>query len=150
MTEQGATFDVDRVTPEEFAALVANAEDDQITEVIRDIGTERVLDRVFEGMEQRFRSDKAEGVNATIQFVINDQQEHPYKVDILGGSCSAARGTSGDPKVTISTDLVSFSRMISGQADGMQLFMRGRLKAKGDLMFATRIMGFFDRPTPAS
>lgn len=144
-------IDPENVTPEEFAGLVANADDDQIADVIHAVGTDKVLERIFSGMEERFLADKAQGVDATVQFVITDEgKEHPYAVKIANGSIDATSGTADSPKVTITTGVVPFAKMIGGQAEGTQLFMRGQLRAQGDLMFATRIMTFFDRPTASS
>jgi putative sterol carrier protein len=148
-----AEFGIDpqNVTPEEFAGLVANADDDQIADVIHAVGTEQVLGRVFEGMKERFLADKAQGVDAVVQFVITDDgTEHPYAVQISNGSIETRPGTADSPTVTITTGVVPFAKMIGGQAEGTQLFMRGQLRAQGDLMFATRIMTFFDRPTATS
>jgi len=66
-------IDPAQVTPEQFAGLVAAADDEQIAQVVRAAGTEAVLDRIFEGMEQRFLPDKAKGVDAIVQFVIADE-----------------------------------------------------------------------------
>jgi putative sterol carrier protein len=141
------TIDPARVTPEEFAGLVANADDDQIAQVVRETGTEAVLDRIFEGMEQRFLPDKAQGVDVVVQFVVTDEgAEHAYAVKISNGTCVVDKGRADAPKVTISTDIVSFSKLVAGQAQGPQLFMAGKLKVSGDLMFSARIMTFFDRP----
>jgi putative sterol carrier protein len=135
------------VTPEQFAQLIAQANDEEIVETIHAVGTEQTLDRVFKGFEERFRPDKAQGVSEDIQFVVTDGgEEHPYSVAIKDGSCTATRGRADDPKTTLTTDLVSFCKLIAGQAEGVQLFMTGKLKISGDLMFAQRIMSFFDRP----
>jgi putative sterol carrier protein len=143
-------LDPAEVTPEQFAGLVANADDDQIAEVVRATGTEAVLDRIFEGMEQRFVPDKAKGVDAVVQFVITDEgAEHPYSVTIAGETCKVDKGQAESPKVTITTDIVSFSKLVVGRAQGPQLFMAGKLKVSGDLMFSARIMSFFDRPEAA-
>jgi len=140
-------IDPTQVTPEEFAGLVANADDDQIAEVVRATGTGAVLDRIFDGMEQRFLPDKAQGVDATVQFVVTDDgAEHPYAVKISNGTCAVDKGRADAPKVTITTDIVSFSKLVAGQTQGPQLFMAGKLKVSGDLMFSARIMSFFDRP----
>jgi putative sterol carrier protein len=149
MADQG--FDPSSVSPEEFAGLVANAEDEQIADVIHAVGTKEVLDRVFEGMQERFLPEKAEGVDAKVQFVITDQgTEYPYGVEFANGVCKAGAGSIDSPKVTITTAVVPFAKMIGGQAEGTQLFMRGQLRASGDLMFATRLMTFFDRPVASS
>lgn len=144
-------IDPTRVSPEEFAALVTQADDEQIAEVIHGVGTEQVLDRIFQGMKERFRPESAQGVDATIQFVVTDNgAEHAYSVVIANGSCDVRSERAESPRVTLTTDLVSFAKLIAGKEDGMRLFMAGKLKVSGDLMFSTRIMSFFDRPTPAT
>ena len=142
-----SAIDPAQVTPEEFAGLIANADDAQIAEVVRATGTEKVLDRIFEGMEQRFQPDKAQGVDAIVQFVVTDEGvEYAYAVKISNGTCEIEKGRVDAPKVTITTDIVSFSKLVAGQVQGPQLFMSGKLKISGDLMFSARIMNFFDRP----
>ncbi|MBW3665458.1 MAG: hypothetical protein KY469_20375 [Actinobacteria bacterium] len=85
-------MDVGEVTPEQFAELVAVAEDEQIAETFDQLGARRVLDRVFEGMQQRFRPDRAEGLEADIQWIIVHQgDEHPYLVSIRDGTCAIGR-----------------------------------------------------------
>lgn len=146
MTEaQG--IDPTSVTPEEFAQLVAGADDDQIAQAFHAVGTGEVLDRIFEGMQERFVPEKAEGVDAEIQWnVTDDGTEHSYVTSIRDGACTIGKGASENPKVALTTDVVSFSKLITGQAQGPQLFMSGKLKVAGDLMFSQRITGFFAAP----
>lgn len=146
MTElQG--IDPTSVTPEEFAQLVASADDDQIVDAFHAVGTGEVLDRIFKGMQERFVPAKAEGVDAGIQWnVTDDGTEHSYVISIRDGACTIAKGSSENPKVALTTDVVSFSKLITGQAQGPQLFMSGKLKVTGDIMFSQRITGFFATP----
>lgn len=140
-------IDPTSVTPEEFAQLVASADDDQIAEAFHAVGTGEVLDRIFEGMQERFVPEKAEGVDAEIQWNVTDEgTEHSYVTTIRDGGCTINKGSSEDPKVALTTDVVSFSKLITGQAQGPQLFMSGKLKVSGDLMFSQRITGFFAAP----
>ena len=135
------------ITPEQFAELVRNANDEDIVSVIHATGTDAVLDRIFEGMQERFQPEKASAVTATVQFVITDEgTEHPYSVAIANGTCETGPGTVEDPRTTITTDVVSFARLVAGQAQGPQLFMAGKLKVAGDLMFSATIMNYFDAP----
>jgi putative sterol carrier protein len=137
--------DLSSISPEEFAQMVAVASDDQIVRAVHSVGTQATLDRVFEGMQSRFVPDRAKGVDADIQFVVQDEGEQDeYLVAIHDGACSVSRTLADDPKVTLTTDLVSFLKMVGGKVGGPQLFMTGKLKISGDLFFATRIMGFFD------
>jgi putative sterol carrier protein len=141
--------DLSHITPGQFAALVAGADDELILETVRETGTEATLDRIFEGMRDRFRPEQAPGVDARIHFVVADQgREHSYLVAIRDGACSVDRERVGDAKVTLATDLLSFVKLTAGKVGGPQLFMAGKLKISGDLMFATRIMGFFEVPKP--
>ncbi len=140
-------IDPSNIGPDEFASLVANKSDGDIEETIRSVGTEATLDRIFKGFEERFRADKAEGVDDDIQFLIKDgDEEHPYVVGIHDGKCTTERATADDPKTTLSLKLVPFVKLITGQADGMKMFMTRKLKLKGDVMFAQRVLTFFDRP----
>ena len=140
-------IDPTTVMPEEFAQLVANADDDQIAEAFRAVGTDQVLDRIFEGMQERFVPEKAQGVDADIQWIVTDDGiEHTYLTAIRDGNCIVSKNASENPKVALKTDVVSFSKLITGQAQGPQLFMGGKLKVSGDLMFSQRITGFFATP----
>src|SRR5207249_10361641 len=68
--EQAA--DLSQISPEDFAKLIAAATDDQIETTMRQVGIDTVLERIFEGMKERFRPDKAADVNAEVQFVVTD------------------------------------------------------------------------------
>jgi putative sterol carrier protein len=141
------SFGVEEITPEQFAQMVGAASDDQILDGIRTGGTKIVLDRIFRGMQERFVPEKAQGVDAVIQFVVTDQgQEHPYAATVRDGACSVENTSADSPKVTLAIDLVSFARLTAGQAQGTQLFMTGKLKIAGDLVFATRVTSFFEPP----
>src|SRR5207302_5038529 len=122
------------ITPEQFAELVRSASDEQIETGIRAAGLETVFDRIFQGMQERFVADKAAGVETDIQWVVTDQgNEYPYQVRVANGTCLAKRGRADSPRVTLTAALVPFLRLIAGQENGVQLFMKGQLKVAGDL-----------------
>lgn len=140
-------IDPSQIGPQEFAQLVKTSSDDQIETVIHGVGTEATLTRIFKGFEERFVPAKAEGVTADVQFLIKDEgEEHPYVVAINDGTCGTRRTKADDPKTTLSLKLLPFVKLITGQADGMKLFMTRKLKISGDIMFAQRVLTFFDRP----
>lgn len=142
------SVDISEVTPEQFVGLVKETSDEDLAALVRAAGTEAVLDRIFQGMQERFQPDKATDVDAVISWTVTDEgAEHSYTMTISNGSCSVDKGAADDPRVGLTTDLVSFSKLITGQAQGPQLFMAGKLKVKGDIMFSARITGFFDQPT---
>ncbi|MDP9343625.1 MAG: SCP2 sterol-binding domain-containing protein [Actinomycetota bacterium] len=147
MSTESDAIDPNAISAEQFAQMVAGAGDEDIERVIHQVGTTPTLDRIFKGFEERFVPDRAGGVDADIQWVVRDAgEEHPYVVGVHDGTCTARSGKADAPKVTFTLDLVPFVRLVTGQADGMKLFMTGKLKLIGDMMFATRVNGFFEPP----
>ena len=141
-------INIDEMTPEEFIGLVKSSNDEEVRTTFREVGTASALDRIFGMMSDYFRPERAEGVNATVQWRINDgAEEHPYVVTFSDGTCEAHRGTVENPRTTVSTDIARFARIVSGQANPVKLLMTRKLKASGDVMFARKIDGFFDIPT---
>jgi len=147
MSTQG--FDPATITPEDFSRLVGSMSDQQLGDAIHGIGTGRVLDRVFEHFGARFRPEHAAGVEAESQFLIRDgSDEHPYLVAIRGGRCEVRPERGKDPRVTLVAELLPFVQLVTGHAEGANLFMTGKLRVAGDLVFALRLLSFFDRPKP--
>jgi putative sterol carrier protein len=110
-------------------------------------GAAKFLDGVFEGMSSAFNASKAGGQEATVQYEISAPDgTHGYAMRIADGRCAVERGTVESPRVTIRAALPDFLRLITGKANGMQLFMTGKLKVAGDLFFAQTFQGWFDRP----
>ena len=139
--------DLDGVAPEQIAQLLKAATAEQILESFRALGVEQSLDRTFQQMQEAFLPEKAQGVTADIQWTVTDEgQEHTYLASIGDGKCTIARTKGESPRVGLSTDLVSFIRLIMGQVQGPMMFMQGKLKVTGDLMFAQRFSDFFAQP----
>jgi putative sterol carrier protein len=140
---------VQQLTADEFAALVWAATDEQIEEGIRVAGTERVLDRIFDEMQRAFLPQRAPGASAEVQWVVTDQgREHPYRMTIADGICTATRGRAENPRATLTMDTVAFAKLVTGRREGVQLWMLKKLQVKGDVMLAVRLNGYFQRPRP--
>lgn len=139
---------VNSMSPEQFRELVSGASDEEILQGIHGAGTEEALDRIFQGFEERFLPERAQGVTADVQWVVIDEgTEHPYHLRIADGKCTAQRGRAeGDPRVTLTTDIASFAKLVTGNAQGPALFMSGKLKLQGDMMFSMQMNNYFQRP----
>jgi hypothetical protein len=140
-----AEFDPQNLSPEQFVQLVQTADDAQIVEAIHSAGTERSLEQIFIGMVESYKGGNDD---ADIQW------GSPTTGPRIAGSRRftkagprRARATPMTPKVTLTTDLVSFVKMIAGVANGTSLFMSGKLKLMGDMMFAMKIESMFERPS---
>ena len=139
--------DQQQLDPEQMAEIVKELSDEQLAEQIKNLGTDEVLKGIFDGMQQAFNADKAGNTEATLQYDIDtDDGQKQWRVEIANGSCTTAEGPATDPRLTLQLGLIDFIRLIFGQAQGQQLFMSGKLKLKGDMMFAMQMQTFFDRP----
>lgn len=143
-----STFDAS-----DYASLSAALEDRSNEDVLAAIqsqegGAAAVLDQVFAGMCQSFNPSKAAGQSAVVQYDIGvPDGTLPYVMRIADGTCEWERGTAESPRVTLRVGLVDFLRLITGKANGVQLFMTGKLKVSGDMFFAQTFQTWFDRPS---
>jgi len=125
-------------------AELSEGSDSEIAERIDAAGAEEVLAGIFAGLPGRFQPDKASGVEGEVQWVVTDDgTEYPYVVAVKDGACTTEAGRTESPRVTVTTDAVSFVKMMAGKAAGPQLYMTGKLKLQGDMMLAQRMATFF-------
>ena len=96
---------------------------------------------------RRAAGSKAAGQQAVVQYEISAPDgTHEYAMRIADGRCEIDQGRAESPRVTIRIGLGDFLHLITGAANGMQLFMTGKLKVSGDLFFAQTYQSWFDRP----
>jgi putative sterol carrier protein len=93
-------------------------------------------------MQSAFVADEADGLQATFQFCIADDDD--FYVTIDDASCAASLGNHDDPEITMSMDSDTLTEIVSGELDGMAAFMGGRLQAEGDVMLGTRLSQLFE------
>ncbi|WP_281647204.1 SCP2 sterol-binding domain-containing protein [Parendozoicomonas sp. Alg238-R29] len=96
---------------------------------------------VFEDMKGKFNSDAAAGLDLIFQFDIEDGDT--YHLIVKDGACEIVEGANDDPNVTLIMDTETMSGVMSGEMDGMQAFMMGKLRAEGDMMLATKLGELF-------
>jgi predicted lipid carrier protein YhbT len=138
--------DVDAMTPEDFAQLVKRSSDADLAQTISEAGPDRVLSRVFSTIPERLKSN-ASSVHDSMQFRIKaGDQTFEHALTIANGVCEHVAGTVERPRATVSSDVVTFAKLITGQANEITLFLRRKLKIDGDLAFAQGFLRYFDRP----
>jgi putative sterol carrier protein len=87
--------------------------------------------------------EKAAGIDAAIQLKLSGAQAADWVVSIKDARCSLSQGIDPAAKLTVSADSTDFVKIFSGQMDGMQAFMQGKLKVAGDMGLAMKLMGLF-------
>lgn len=96
---------------------------------------------IIKNMEGKFNPAAAEGLDLVFQFNIEDDSNF-YTV-IKDGTCTVSEGEADDPNVTLIMDSETLNGVISGETDGMQAFMGGKLRAEGDMMLALKLGELF-------
>lgn len=138
--------DLSAVDPNNFARLLAHASKEQIQRVLAEPTLRaHLLHEVFRRMETYFRPDRAGTLRAVMRFQLNGDT---YNVSIEDGRCSVSQGLEGTPRSTVTIDPVEFLKLATATANATVLFMMGKLKSTGDLVFAARFMSLFDIPKP--
>jgi len=141
-------IDLDAIAGNQLAEMVKSTNDEQLREAIRLVGVDRALTRIFSEMQERFKPGAAGGTDADVVFAIADADAvYPYHVKIDGGTCKTGAGELDDPRVRLQLQLPVFLELITNNLSGPMAFMSGKLKIEGDLMLASRLMGFFEAPS---
>lgn len=99
------------------------------------------LNAIFDQMKARFNPAAAADTDAVFQYVI-DGDAH-WSVAVTDGECQVAEGEHDAPTVTLNMDATTLEEVMSGETDGMQAFMTGRIQAEGDIMVATKLAALF-------
>jgi putative sterol carrier protein len=136
--------------PNALAGMVGQLSDAELKEVMASELRGQVLDEIFRRMGDHFRADKAKGQNVAVHFVItggpNATVKDSYQASIKDGVCTTSKDLTEHPRATITADGVHFLRLVTGGVGGVELFLKGKLKVGGDMMFAAQVAGWFAIP----
>ncbi len=94
-------------------------------------------------MPKAFLPDKAPGLDAVIQFKFSGPEAGEWFATIKDGKCTTEQGNYPTPKMTLAADSSDYIKIFTGELDGMQAFMAGKLKLSGDLNLAMKLMTMF-------
>ena len=146
--------DASGVDSAEAARNIAQASDSQLEELMTGPMRGQILTEVFGRMEKHFRADAARDTEAVIQWRIGggpDGSVDGWECVISDGRCEVREGLHADtPRVTFTVGGADFLRLVTGNAAGPTLFMSGKLKIEGDVMFAASAAGLFTIPGGSS
>jgi putative sterol carrier protein len=148
--QPSAPADLTSLSAEDFASLVATASDQQLEEAMSGPQREEALREIFDRMAEHLDPNKARGQDAVVHFQILGRPNGGYdefEVIVRDGKCEVTQTPSEEPRVTLKVEPVAFLKLITNQKSGPELFMTGKLKIEGDLMFAPQIASLFRIPT---
>jgi putative sterol carrier protein len=147
VSDNAQPIDASTVDPQEFARNIGQTPDAELREGMQGPLREQILGEIFRRMEEHFRPGS--GQDAVIHWTITgraDGGEDRWEVVISDGRCTTSAEPKSDPRVTLKLDGVDFLKLVTGNANGPMLFMGGKLKIEGDLMFSAQIQSMFTIP----
>ncbi len=98
---------------------------------------------LMEKMPGAFLAEKAQGVDAVVQFKFTGEEAGEWFAVIKDGKVDVERGSHPSPKMTLTADSADYVKIFTGELDGMQAFMQGKIKLAGDLNLAMKLTQMF-------
>lgn len=101
------------------------------------------IETLMEKMPGAFIPEKASGLDAVIQFKFTGTEAGDWYAVIKDGKVDVSKGEHATPKMTLTADSADYVKIFTGELDGMQAFMQGKLKLAGDLNLAMKLTQMF-------
>lgn len=99
--------------------------------------------RVIEKLASRFLPENCDGIRSTYQFMIDDADD--FYFTIAEQTLEVVTGEHPDPDITLILNSETFIRVVTGEQDGMSAFLKGQLRAEGNVMLATKLGKYFSK-----
>lgn len=105
--------------------------------------TQQDINALFVKMRQKFDQDKAQGMDAVIQFRITGEEETDYWVHVQEADLQMGQGEADAPRMTLFASANDFAEVVNGKTNAIQAFMSGKLKVKGEMSLAMKLQSIF-------
>lgn len=90
-------------------------------------------------LPNRFKPNKAAGVDVTVQINIIGPNGGDWAVTIKNQKLEVKEGTHPSPTLVINMAETDYMDVVNGKMSGEKAFMTGKLKFKGDIALALRL-----------
>jgi hypothetical protein len=107
-----------------------------------------VFDEIFRRMGEHLDPAKAATVRAVVhwRFTGGVDGYDRFETVIEDGVCRSGTEPTADARVTLTLAPSDFLRAVTGGVSVAMLFMRGKVKVRGDIAFAANLINYFDLP----
>ena len=102
------------------------------------------ISSIMEKLPDYFVPEKAQGIDAIIQFILSGDDGGEWFVTLKDGSLGVDSGKDENPRLTINADGQDMLDIFTGKLNPMAAFSGGKLKVSGDLGLAMKLMNFLN------
>jgi putative sterol carrier protein len=134
-----------------FARQVKAASDDELLALMQSSRRASILNDIAEDLPAVFLADRAGDLDAVVHWKVTGRPDGGgdiLELVIRQGTLAVSQRPTRTPRLTLTLGPVDFLKMVTGNANPKLLFLRGRMKARGDLGLTTRFPGLFGTPRP--
>ncbi len=96
-------------------------------------------------MSMGFKPERAAQIKGVMQFTFSGEVEGSCHFEIENGEIRAKEGTSAKPDLIVESPFETWMDVITGKADGQQLFMQQEYRASGDFSLLLRMKELFGK-----
>jgi len=101
------------------------------------------ISAIFGELNNRFKPEKAQGIDALMQFELSGDEGGQYWVKVVDGTCSTGEGAVENPRITFKSSADTWLDIAAGKTNVINAFMMGKLKVNGDMGLAIKIQSMF-------
>jgi hypothetical protein len=111
-----------------------------------------VFDEIFRRMGEHLDPAKAATVRAVVHWRFTGGSDNKtdgydrFETVLEDGVCRSGTEPTADARVTLTLAPTDFLRAVTGGVSVAMLFMRGKVKVRGDIAFAANLINYFDLP----
>jgi hypothetical protein len=149
----GTGIEIAQMRTDTFVWFVSRASTTQLEQLMDHAHLRHVVfGEIFRRMSEHLDPIRAADLQAVVHWRFTggtgDGGYDRFQTLIESGACTSGRHPTSDARVTLTLSPVDFLRAVTGTVNVALLFMRGRVKIRGDLAFAAGLINYFDLPKP--
>jgi alkyl sulfatase BDS1-like metallo-beta-lactamase superfamily hydrolase len=150
----GTGIELAAMRTDTFVWFVSRASTAQLEHLMTHPHLRRVVfDEVFRRMSEHLDPVKSATLRAVVHWRLTGGAGpggyDRFETVIDNGTCRSGPDPTADARVTMTLAPTDFLRAVTGGANVAMLFVRGKVKVKGDIAFAAGLINYFDLPKPA-
>ena len=98
---------------------------------------------LMEVYAERYKPEKAVGLNAVIQLNISGEGGGDYTLRIDNGTFASEEGSVDKADITVTSNFSDWLKINKGEANALAMMMTGKVKIRGSVPMAMKFQSIF-------